>query len=573
MNLGCKGVGRFTWLKVFDDVKVESIFQDKDGKMKKRSFIFRLDDNDTISNLKLEDVDSNERETIITLKNFASEKYRIKSASCKTIAKKIIEHALIYLTMDTCPNIVINDYEKKEVICVNDYYNNEIKLHEEEQSVKITSDETQNKFEFKVKHMKFNAIWEKENNKIIYCGNNRGVVNKFIKDRNLSKIIENRDSKFLYYCIVTGKLLDDNVNSERTAFTLPRQDNMFELCFDTIDNEVNNIINEYLKNELEYKKSINLERVSNYIDSERPQYKHLKKYNKKELEEISADTNEKELEKILHMLDYDNKKSIKEELEEKLNDSITKKELDEIIEEYSEKINDNSKSSLAEYILSRKVVLDIFEKSTWRNEEDGSFELEKVIHNLIFPMSKISDDIDYTKHNLWLIDERLSYHYYLASDKSFKNNELTASDNGKRPDIIIYDKPIALANTDNYNRYDDISIFEFKKPGLDNYSAAKNPVEQVIEYVKELKTNDSRDKKGRPMNIDINTKFRAYIIADITDSLYEILGDRGFNITTDKQEAVTYIDRHNLYIEIMSFNKLVTDSKKRNQILFDKLLV
>lgn len=48
-------------------------------------------------------------------------------------------------------------------------------------------------------------------------------------------------------------------------------------------------------------------------------------------------------------------------------------------------------------------------------------QYEKNIHQLIFPMTKTSDDIDYLQHNLWIIDEKLAYHHYLASDMKIKS--------------------------------------------------------------------------------------------------------------------------------------------------------
>jgi hypothetical protein len=44
-ELGCKGVGRFTWLKSFEEIIVNSIFYENDNK-KKLEFSFFVDDDD-----------------------------------------------------------------------------------------------------------------------------------------------------------------------------------------------------------------------------------------------------------------------------------------------------------------------------------------------------------------------------------------------------------------------------------------------------------------------------------------------------------------------------------------------
>ena len=81
------------------------------------------------------------------------------------------------------------------------------------------------------------------------------------------------------------------------------------------------------------------------------------------------------------------------------------------------------KSSLAEYIVHRKSVLDLLENNLkYQDPYGNTYAYEESVHQLVFPMQQTSDDIDYTSHNLWLIDEKLSYHYYLASDKKINSN-------------------------------------------------------------------------------------------------------------------------------------------------------
>ena len=42
-------------------------------------------------------------------------------------------------------------------------------------------------------------------------------------------------------------------------------------------------------------------------------------------------------------------------------------------------------------------------------KEDGKFNKESYVHNLIYPMRTTSEEVEYDAHNLWLIDERLAY--------------------------------------------------------------------------------------------------------------------------------------------------------------------
>ena len=98
-NLGCKGVGRFTWLKAFETVKVESVYV-KNQEKKKLTFGFSVDDVDFESE-KLTDVDQSEMvRTKVSLKEI-QEPYRSRlPKDLDNIASEIIEHCLIYFLED-----------------------------------------------------------------------------------------------------------------------------------------------------------------------------------------------------------------------------------------------------------------------------------------------------------------------------------------------------------------------------------------------------------------------------------------------------------------------------------------
>lgn len=124
-------------------------------------------------------------------------------------------------------------------------------------------------------------------------------------------------------------------------------------------------------------------------------------------------------------------------------------------------------------------------------------------------MQNTSDDIDYTSHNLWLIDEKLSYHYYLASDKNLKSMEPLESESQNEPDIIIFDSPFAFTD-EEYQPYKNITIIEFKRPGRSDYTKEKNPIEQVIDYMDDIISGKQKTKDGQV--IDGNEQIRFFVI-------------------------------------------------------------
>ena len=137
---------------------------------------------------------------------------------------------------------------------------------------------------------------------------------------------------------------------------------------------------------------------------------------------------------------------------------------------------------------------------------------------------------------------------------------------------MILDSPVAVSDEENDGReYESIVLFELKRPMRDDYNGSSNPVNQLYEYVAQLRTNKKRDKDGRIIRVGQNTKFYLYAVCDITTTLEQILDFHDFAQTPDKLGYYKYNDKMNAYIEILSYDKIINDAKKRNRILFDKL--
>ncbi|GHU44268.1 hypothetical protein FACS1894190_15490 [Spirochaetia bacterium] len=200
-------------------------------------------------------------------------------------------------------------------------------------------------------------------------------------------------------------------------------------------------------------------------------------------------------------------------------------------------------------------------------KDDKKYSLESAIHSLIVPLGITSDDVEYSKQNLWLIDERLTYHYYLASDKHIKKGG--KEEENKRADLAVFNKPLAFAENDN--PFQSIVIMEFKRPQRNDYTDKENPIVQVINYLKLIYDGKGTDRNGRPIIVNATTRYYVYIICDITEKIHTTAKGYSALQSPDKLGYFWYNSNYNAYIEIMSFDKVLNDSKKRNRILFEKL--
>ena len=192
------------------------------------------------------------------------------------------------------------------------------------------------------------------------------------------------------------------------------------------------------------------------------------------------------------------------------------------VEEITKALNDEKKGSLAEYVVRRRAIIDLLDSSlAFQDPDERKHYKEEVIHDLIIPLRSNSEDLDYTEHNLWLLDDRLAFYSFFRSDKPLRT--FTEGDSGKEPDLaIIFDQGLAFRRE---GMDEPVVIIEFKRPGRDNYDGNSNPVNQVLEYVDLFRSGVSiKDKHGREIKqISDATRFICFVIADFTDSLKKVL--------------------------------------------------
>jgi len=277
----------------------------------------------------------------------------------------------------------------------------------------------------------------------------------------------------------------------------------------------------------------------------------------------------------LHQIGLEEEKTLKKKLDGYFKKSRSLDLLDEKEkEEYEQNFKEASEiggSKLAQYVFHRKYVLEILEKKLklkLENKKKG-YQYEEAIHNLIFPIRTTSDDLGYKDHNLWLIDERLTYQSYIASDKKFKKIPKVAIESEDRPDLICFRGPFTFS--ENEANQSSIVIIEFKRPGVDDFDqSGKSPVDQVIRYIKTLRSGDAKTKNGRPLAPEAATPIFAYILCDEGKSIKNVIKDRDFR-ENPFGGAYYYHENQNAYIEIIYYDKLVKDAKKRNKAFFDEL--
>lgn len=579
---GGKGVGRLSWLKVFDWAEVESVFADTQGKKQRRKFTFTLD-RTPIQSHSLEETEDVSTGAIVRLGGFNALYQHNCPKKYETLARHLVEHFLTQLVLDTCPRITLSDPDQESDESLNTIFHREIGKHGAVDEFTVAG------HRFKVQHFRIGTRSSAANHQLHFCALARSV-----ESRDLAKILPNLDGAlfdddtgaFGYSGYISGKLLDECVNQERTRLELLHDDSLFvdqdEPARERLIKEVAAKAATFLEPYLGPIKAKKLARITEYAQKRIP-YRPIVKLRPEWLDEIRADvTSEDDLEfellRLRQRLDLEVRKSGTQLTNRAAKTAESLADHKKKFEKFLEESNVVGHSMLAEYVVHRRAVID-FLVQCMKVTEDGRYPLEEVVHDVIFPMKATSSDIrDPDQSNLWMIDERLAYHYYLASDMEFRQTgeiKVEKKYEKKRTDLLVlqpYNLPHAFVGT-NQKPFDAVTIIEFKRPNRDDYSERDDehdPIAQVWRYAQRIQAGEVKDKSGQFIKTGDGTHYYGYVIANLTPKMRDLAEFHNFTPMPDNLGYFHWQQKYRVYCEVLDYDKIIQDAKKRNEVFFDK---
>jgi hypothetical protein len=304
------------------------------------------------------------------------------------------------------------------------------------------------------------------------------------------------------------------------------------------------------------------ETVRTYVEENAPWHRELLK--NIDLSALHYKPSDEEIEKLLQNEKYRQEIAIKNDIKILLSDSNIEN-LKHNVTDIVSRISGNSKNDLIHYIALRRNILNIFKKSL-ELDADGKYSSEGIVHDIIFPRKGDTDITPFEEHNLWIIDERLNFTNYICSDLPLKGKS-------DRPDLLVYDRRVVFRGDNEASN--PVMIFEFKKPQRDdfaNISSTDDPVKQIIRYVNRIRDGKYKTLQGRKILVSDNTPFYGYVICDLTDKVEKWLDkEKDFKPMPDRLGWFQWRENINLYIEVLSWDKVLRDADMRNKIFFYKL--
>jgi len=572
VSIGCRGVGRLLWLKAFDRVEVRSSYYDADSVLRGRQFRFSVEHE--VEQHGAPD-DSSDTGSMVVLAGFKMAYQRSAPKMVDAVAREMFEHCIWYfLRPGGAPDIFVTDDDV--TVRLRDYLD-ELE-HSETTTTIVIKGQSFDMLNLRLKTSARNAA-----PRLHWCAANRVVKDESIAGKVpglFGRLKDKSSDEFTFVCYLMSDYLDEHVRSDRTDFDLPERlpgDTLFaEPSLDDIKKVVFEEIARTLAGPLAAAQLAAKERVHQFVSTKAPKFRPL--INRIEALDLTIDPliKDQDLELELHRCVQKIEAEVLAEGQAVFAESSGNKPegYDERLAKYLETVKEFNQSDLANYVSRRRTTLDILDKLI-QADEDGKYSREDSIHELLFPMRKESTDVGVDASNLWILDERLVFHDYLASDKAFKNIDITDDQSMKRPDVLTTrviepDSPV-LAAEGKKLPLQSIVVVELKRPMRNDATEGKNPIEQCLDYVARVRAGAAKTATGRPIPSSDDPPAFCYIIADLTPTMVGRCKLSGLTMTHDGMGYFGFIEPYKAYVEVMSFDRLVNAATERNRAFFDKL--
>ena len=559
---GGKGVGRLLWLDAFEQTRVNSVFR-ADGTLKRRAFSFRLTSENQIDDKPPTNVEGSEAFTGTTVHflGLRGQAYRTKFPSYpRNLVKHFGSHFLAGFILGRSPKIdLIIDGETT-------YFPEGVTdlLFEQRDTETV---ETEAFGCFKLSSFVFRKEASSDfdgNHQLHFVAGRRTVMTRKI-DGLLGVGRFGDDSDLVYHGCVEGEFLEERVNQERTHFNFDEgvTDDIAKACAHKARATA-------LKNEVEAFDAGRLATMRSFLN-DYPSFQF-------ELPEQLLDATPKNATKaedfaralIPHRIrrDYERRVQVQSIVavlhsEMEIPDNFT-----EAVRKAADEVRAEEQRQLTEYVLRRKMVLDVLDVLIRRVRDLASGErghhLEGTLHQFICPMRVRGDDpskIETSDHDLWVLDERLAFATYFASDVSF-SQLIKDSKNAERPDLLIFDRlhGLGLEGEEPLSR---VMLIEFKKPGRRDYDDRYAPHNQISRYLHELSNGNIEGYNGDRIRIASDCVFHCYVVADIVGQL-EIQTSGWETTANGRGRWMPLKGKYRGSIEIIEWKDLIKDARTRN---------
>jgi len=562
MDRGGKGVGRLLWLDAFEKIKVVSVYKDGDRTFR-RSFAFRLETQDQITDEDISEVvgGSVNTGTSVTFSGLRGKAYKAKFPSqSATIVKHFGSHFFADFIMGRSPTIVV-DIDGSSSSFPEEVQN--LMLEDRGVATIMTGEFGDLSLASFICHKNASANFDGLH-QIHLVANGRTVTTRKI-DGLLGIGRFGPDGNSVYHGCVSGEYLNERVNQERTQFNFDESiiEEIVRECAgfvrsDAIGEEIREFDTQRLGTLRDF---VNDYPSFGFEDAERLLERTPKNA-------VKAEEFARALIPYRIRRDKERNDTIQQIVAQLDGNQTIPEDFAEAVRQAANEIRDEEQRQLTEYVLRRKTVLDVMDVllRRIRERDNGTqdFQLEQTLHQFICPMRLRGDDpskIEQSDHDLWIIDERLTFQKYFASDVPF-TQILEGENSTKRPDILIYDRLYGLG-AEGDEPLTKVMLVEFKHPGRKDYEERYSPMNQISEYITKLKAGQVEDFNHSSVRIADDCVFYCYVVADIVGKLE--IHTNGWRTTSNGRGRIQELGgKFRGIVEVIEWKDLLADARLRN---------
>jgi hypothetical protein len=571
-SMGCRGIGRLLWLKAFNRISVRSAYQNDDGDLQSRQFKFSVE-REVEHDEEPSAFTGTETGTLVHLDGFKDAFQRSAPKTVDAIAREVFEHCIWYfLRPGGAPKVTVVD---DEVVSLNKLLEDLVFSELPRSTVDIKGKK------FDMLNLCLKSSTRNLAPRLYWCAANRVVIEENLTGKLpglYGRLKDDTSAEFTYVCYLSSDYLDTHVRADRTAFAVDDKADSAtlndEISLEDIRSSVLEEVERILAGPLAAARDEGKARVIEFVSTRAPRYRPVLSRLESLSMTVDPSIKDSDLELLLHR-----------KLQKLEADAITEgqvvfaeagsaslEDYQERLTHYLDTINDINQSDLAAYVSRRRVILDILSKIIRKNEQ-GKYSREDAVHSLLMPLRTDSNEIGTDASNLWIIDERLAFHDYLASDKTLKSMPITGSDSTREPDILstrLVGTPVLAAEGETLP-LPSIVVVEIKRPMRNDASEDKDPILQSLDYVKRVRSGGVLTASGRPIPASQDSPAFCYILADLTQTLVNRCEYANLRRTHDGLGYFGFNESAKAYIEVMSFDRLINAATERNRAFFDKL--
>ena len=582
-KVGGKGVGRLSYLQAFERAEVESRFID--GVAKTRRFSVVRSENGTVN--ESVSVDEEHSEATGTTVRLMEMEPRLRDKTAKrldAIAAEFVKHFFKRLSMPGGTRCVIEDEWDGQKIDLRQFCNDRFVLASEVEPIKI------NGHQFSVTHTRCRTRVASRH-EVLLCAKERVVrpVDLPLSCTTTRAALKVDGSQFFYVAFVSGDILNQKVSDDRLGFSLPERDApeseevgmLFPLneqlpSLEAIAAKVAESAQKFLQSVLDPLREAHRTRIEAFC-KRNVVFRPILKHRREKLMNIPVGLPDEEFERAVWNVYHEWKSDIRSRFK-KMAETVrlNAAALVEYRTRYSEILRDLSEMAfheLADYVTDRRAVIDFLDDRL-KQSKNGKFQDEDAVHDIFFPRKQTSDDVGWDESNLWLIDERLAYQQFVASDIEWSRHGMSDSESKDRPDIAVYydkffDATFAFAGGDR--PFTSVTLIEFKKPERTQYTDTQNPVFQVLKYIREIRASKALTNSGHTFRVGPESPIHVYIICHMVEELRPYVEPHNPIESPNSEGFIFHLGPQNALVQFVSFEKIISDAMKRNEVFFRKL--